>query len=118
MNTCCKLCYHDVEEGIVFAPNDCIGCPCHQNPPTPEWVEKFDKEFNWGIASLTNSNKQNPTSIRDVAVIKAFIQSEVVEKMIERIPDMFDHPNADDGIYDLEPLKQQLRAEFLGREEV
>lgn len=36
--------------------------------------------------------------------------------VIKEIPDMFDHPNADDGIYDLEPLKQQLTSRF-GKEE-
>ena len=35
---------------------------------------EFDKEFGWGVASIVNSSKENPTSIRDIKEVKARIK--------------------------------------------
>lgn len=49
----------------------------------PSVIEKrlsdFDERFNWGIASLVNSNKKDPLSIRDLNTIKSFLQSSMQE---------------------------------------
>ncbi len=107
MNKCCKNCLafgrknetptvYDVDLGC-FRPD----CPCHQNPPTPEWVERFKAEFGAYMGFGLNDSIHPDEAV-------AFIQSEF-EKMINRMPD-WDESTRE--------VQQQLRAEFLRREEV
>ncbi len=52
----------------------------------PETInDRFDKKFGWGHASLVNSDKVHPRSIRDVKEIKYFIAEELdeIEKRIK-----------------------------------
>lgn len=55
-----------------------------------EEVDKeFNEEFNWGIASLINSDKKHPSSIRYPNVIKQFYHSkikEILTAVIEAAP--------------------------------
>ncbi len=106
-NEHCDKCTKE-QQGITFCNN--AACSCHtskasQNTPTPEWMGRFKKLF----VMTDDYVSAYPEDIL------AFIQSEF-EKMIERIPD--DEPwMYTSGSRKRKDIKQQLRAEFLGREE-
>lgn len=83
--------------------------PEGQTHSYPMWKEGFDKEF------LTSVERFITLPGRE---IKAFIETEVIEKLIEEIPDETEHGRNEANPCDirLDVLKQQLRAKWLGKE--
>ena len=73
------------------------------------WIEKFDKTFipNFKEMGIPGEYPIMHLTV-DATNVKTFIQTEIIEELINEIPD-----ESPKGLTDCRPLKERLRAEWL-----